>query len=170
MKIILLGLLFLLCFDLQAGIRKSKLKVLYVGGSSDVYANINRGKVDSALLLEGAKKRTVAFEKLLKQYFKYVTAIDAKDYQPVLSEDYDVTVMDGLPQPIVPPTTQEDPSLDFLCFQILLTCGNGDFCFHSVFNRLFISVRKINIFNLDTINHHQMCIRDRPLPVEFRHA
>ena len=109
MKIILLGLLFLLCFDLQAGIRKSKLKVLYVGGSSDVYANINRGKVDSALLLEGAKKRTVAFEKLLKQYFKYVTAIDAKDYQPVLSEDYDVTVMDGLPQPIVPPTTQEDP-------------------------------------------------------------
>ena len=49
MKIILLGLLFLLCFDLQAGIRKSKLKVLYVGGSSDVYANINRGKVDSAL-------------------------------------------------------------------------------------------------------------------------
>ena len=31
MKIILLGLLFLLCFDLQAGIRKSKLKVLYVG-------------------------------------------------------------------------------------------------------------------------------------------
>ena len=75
MKIILLGLLFLLCFDLQAGIRKSKLKVLYVGGSSDVYANINRGKVDSALLLEGAKKRTVAFEKLLKQYFKYVTAI-----------------------------------------------------------------------------------------------
>ena len=109
MKIILLGLLFLLCLDLQAGIRKSKLKVLYVGGSSDVYANINRGKVDSALLLEGAKKRTVAFEKLLKQYFKYVTAIDAKDYQPVLSEDYDVTVMDGLPQPIVPPTTQEDP-------------------------------------------------------------
>ena len=51
----------------------------------------------------------MAFEKLLKQYFKYVTAIDAKDYQPVLSEDYDVTVMDGLPQPIVPPTMQEDP-------------------------------------------------------------
>lgn len=109
MKIILLGLLLLLCCDLQAGIKKSKLKILYVGGSSDVYANINRGKVDSTLLLEGAKKRTAAFEKLLKEYFRYVTAIDAKDYQPSLSENYDVTVMDGLPQPIAPTTTQEDP-------------------------------------------------------------
>ncbi len=42
----------------------------------------------------------------------------------------------------------------FSCFQILLTRGNGDFCFHSVFNRLFISVRKINIFNLDPVNYH----------------
>ena len=66
MKIILLGLLFLLCLDLQAGIRKSKLKVLYVGGSSDVYANINRGRVDSAILLEGAKIRKKKKKKLLK--------------------------------------------------------------------------------------------------------
>ena len=42
----------------------------------------------------------------------------------------------------------------FSVSRFCLRVGNGDFCFHSVFNRLFISVRKINIFNLDPVNYH----------------
>lgn len=81
---------------LTAGIRKSNLKVLYVGGSPD----INTGsRTDSAELAESVKKRMASFEKMLKRYFREVTVTDAKDCRPALSDHYDVTVMDGKPAP-----------------------------------------------------------------------
>lgn len=75
---------------LQAGIRKSNLKVLYVGGSPDVDYVGNRP--DSAVLAQSSAKRMASFDKMLKRYFRQVTVIRAKAYRPELSDNYDVTV------------------------------------------------------------------------------
>ena len=58
---------------LQAGIRKSNLKVLYVGGSPDVDYVGNRP--DSAVLAQSSAKRMASFDKMLKRYFRQVTVI-----------------------------------------------------------------------------------------------
>lgn len=99
-NIICIIILLLFTFSLQAGIRKSNLKILYVGGSPDIEQTVSRP--DSAVLAQSVVQRMGAFEKMLKRYFKQVRVIDAKDYRPALSEDYDVTVMDGKPRPILP--------------------------------------------------------------------
>lgn len=93
--IICIVLCWCLSGGLQAGIRKSNLKVLYVGGSPDVDYVGNRP--DSA-------------EKMLKRYFRQVTVIRAKTYRPELSDNYDVTVMDGRPDPILPGIMERDSS------------------------------------------------------------
>ncbi|GHT59119.1 hypothetical protein AGMMS50239_05040 [Bacteroidia bacterium] len=88
--------------------QKSDLKILYVGGSSDWskehFAN------DSIAFQKSIQERTKSFEKMLKQYFKSVTVIQAKDYTEAASQKYDVTVMDGTPKPIVPRVTEKDAS------------------------------------------------------------
>lgn len=76
---------------LQAGIRKSNLKVLYVGGSPDVDYVGNRP--DSAVLAQSSAKRMASFDKMLKRYFRQVTVIRAQAYRPELSDNYDVTVI-----------------------------------------------------------------------------
>ena len=43
-----------------------------------------------------------SFEKLLKYYFKQVTVVHANDYTVDMSDNYDVTIMDGVPRPIEP--------------------------------------------------------------------
>ena len=93
---------------LQAGIRKSNLKVLYVGGSPDVDYVGNRP--DSAVLAQSSAKRMASFDKMLKRYFRQVTVIRAKAYRPELSDNYDVTVMDGRPAPILPGIMERDSS------------------------------------------------------------
>ena len=60
---------------LQTGIRKSNLKVLYVGGSPDVDYVGNRP--DSAVLAQSSAKRMASFDKMLKRYFRQVTVIPA---------------------------------------------------------------------------------------------
>jgi len=42
------------------------------------------------------------FKQFLGQYFKTVKLMDAKDYKPSLSNDYDVTIFDAMPPAIVP--------------------------------------------------------------------
>ena len=91
---------------LQAGIRKSNLKVLYVGGSPDVDYVGNRP--DSAVLAQSSAKRMASFDKMLKRYFRQVTVIRAQAYRPELSDNYDVTVMDGRPAPILPGIMERD--------------------------------------------------------------
>lgn len=100
--------LLLLAGTLNAGIRKSDLRVLYVGGSPDI-DNMS-ARPDSALVAQSVVKRMASFEKMLKRYFKQVTVIHARDYRAALSDDYDVTVMDGKPTPILPEIMERNAS------------------------------------------------------------
>lgn len=79
---------------------KSDLKILYVGGSPEMETMIHR--VEPSVLEKSARKRTAAFEKLLKRYFKKVEVVDARDYVPEMSDRYDVTIMDGIPPELRP--------------------------------------------------------------------
>lgn len=107
---------------LTAGIRKSNLKVLYVGGSPD----INTGsRTDSAELAGSVKKRMASFEKMLKRYFREVTVTDAKDYRPALSDHYDVTVMDGRPTPIRPAIREKDASGNIVRYEAAAYLPDG---------------------------------------------
>lgn len=78
----------------QVSIQKSNLKVLYVGGSpnfsNETYKKPEEREAD-------VSRRMASFEQLLNTYFVSVTTVSAKDYQTVLSDSYDVTVMDGIP-------------------------------------------------------------------------
>ena len=83
---------------------KSDVSVLYVGGSSDLETVVT--KVDSAVLAEDVKARMASFEQMLKEYFKNVAVVDAKDYVANLSDNYDVTIFDGVP-PVLEPRKVE---------------------------------------------------------------
>jgi len=82
-------------------IKKSSLKVLYVGGSPD-FNTTGVSDIPADIINASVVKRMNSFEKYLKEYFTSVTVIKAEDYTQDLSYKYDVTVMDGLPKPIVP--------------------------------------------------------------------
>ncbi len=96
-KFILVLFLIALCTNIEAQ-RKTNLRILFVGGSSDFYT-MGGAKVDSIKQKNSAEIRTASFGKLLRQYFKNVTVINAVDYIPTLSESYDVTIFDGKPTP-----------------------------------------------------------------------
>ena len=104
--LILIGFL-LLVVGLQAGIKKSNLKILYVGGSPDI--NTISEKIDSLTVTQSVTRRMASFEKMLKQYFKQVMVIRAEDYRASLSDDYDVTIMDGRPREIEPEVRKTVP-------------------------------------------------------------
>lgn len=99
-KIFISCLLVLCCGTLGAAVKKSSLRVLYVGGNSN-YETMGVD-IDSATIAASVKERTAAFGSFLKLYFKEVKVIDAKDYKPVLSDNYDVTILDGKPIPMRP--------------------------------------------------------------------
>lgn len=91
-------LLFFLALSITsyAQISKSKLNVLYVGGTGNFYEIIQ--KYPSAEAKEAdIKRRMASFEGMLKRYFDKVTVVHARDYKAELSSGYDVTVMDGVP-------------------------------------------------------------------------
>ena len=98
--IIMVVFLLALCCSLQAGIKKSNLRVLYVGGTPDM--DTYSAQHDSLETARSVAERMAAFEEMLKRYFKHVTVMNAKDYKAELSNNYDVTVMDGRPEPIEP--------------------------------------------------------------------
>ena len=93
-------LCLVLCQSVDAGIHKKNLKILYVGGTPDFEYFVTSH--DSTEIAESAKKRMHSFEKLLKYYFKQVTVVHANDYTVDMSDNYDVTIMDGVPRPIEP--------------------------------------------------------------------
>lgn len=82
-------------------LRKYALKVLYVGGATDMYPDTYKG--DTVALHADAARRTAAFRDMLSKYFTTVRTMNAENYTQQCSEGYDVTIMDGTPgKPIRP--------------------------------------------------------------------
>ena len=102
MKRILLFVLSVVIFgiSMSAAVKKTKLSVLYVGGHSNMETFAT--DYDKAANEQSKKERMASFEQFLNEYFTTVKVIDAKDYNYKMSYDYDVTVMDGQPNPIEP--------------------------------------------------------------------
>lgn len=98
--------LFLLCTLLMVGItmmgavKKTKLRVLYVGGHSNLETFAN--DYDKTENERSMKERMASFEQFLNQYFTTVKVIQGKDYNYKMSYNYDVTIMDGVPTPLKP--------------------------------------------------------------------
>lgn len=95
------ALMFLVCnattIHAQKNIKKVDLNVLYVGGS----ANWEKDAFETPeAKANDVARRTASFASMLKTYFTQVTTVDASDYNQALSDQYDVTVMDGTPKPI----------------------------------------------------------------------
>lgn len=104
--LLLCALTLLLCVGVQATTKKSNLKILYVGGSSDL--NTWGTKVDSVFLRQSAAERMASFEEMLNTYFETVEVMDAKDYLPEMSDRYDVTIFDGKPRQLTPPKIEKN--------------------------------------------------------------
>lgn len=83
-----------------ATIKKQKLNVLYLGGQVDwshgEYGFIDHFKSEAEYEQEKIKRKA-SFEVLLRTYFTKVKTMDAKDWKPEMSNDYDVTIFDGVP-------------------------------------------------------------------------
>lgn len=95
-KLLRYVLLLFLCLPVILAaqeIGKSKLHVLYVGGSPN--AMDQHYQSPEAFQLS-VKERMQSFEEMLNRYFETVTVMHASSYNPAISSDYDVTVMDGV--------------------------------------------------------------------------
>ena len=100
-RILLFVLSVVICgISMSAAVKKTKLSVLYVGGHSNMETFAT--DYDKAANEQSKKERMASFEQFLNEYFSTVKVIDAKDYNYKMSYDYDVTVMDGQPNPIEP--------------------------------------------------------------------
>ena len=99
-KLIILFMALMAYADLGAAVKKTNLKVLYVGGHSNM--ETFGTDFDKEANDHSVAERMASFEKFLREYFSTVKVIDARDYNYKLSYDYDVTVMDGQPEPIEP--------------------------------------------------------------------
>ena len=109
MKRIFLTLSLLLCCFLGLSAQKKQaVSVLYVGGSPEIETIGTGTPLDPALVARSAAERTAAFEKFLKKNFKTVKVVNAKDYHFSMSEYYDVTIIDGTPDPIAPGIREVD--------------------------------------------------------------
>ncbi|MDD6894268.1 MAG: protein-disulfide reductase DsbD N-terminal domain-containing protein [Prevotellaceae bacterium] len=95
---------FAICVATSAAVKKTNLRVLYVGGHSDM-ETMGIGAYDTAANDRSAAQRMAAWESYLKEYFTTVKAISGKDYHYTMSNDYDVTIIDGDPKPIEPRRT-----------------------------------------------------------------
>lgn len=108
MKKLLILLCLIGCVAISRGeeIKKSNLRILYVGGSAN--SDIFSGKGDSAEAQKSIEERMNSFKEMLERYFTSVKVINAQDYTAALSSDYDVTVMDGTPKSILPKVVEKD--------------------------------------------------------------
>ena len=99
-RLINFTLLACLTIMAQAAVKKTNLRVLYVGGHSNM--ETFGTDYDKEANAKSITERMASFEQFLREYFTTVKVIDAKDYNYRLSYDYDVTVMDGEPTPLKP--------------------------------------------------------------------
>lgn len=82
--------------------KKQPLKVLYVGGQTDMYEAPAEQR-DSLV-----KARCDAFRNLLEQYFTSVTVLVGDQYSAEMSKNYDVTILDGRPKAITERSYERD--------------------------------------------------------------
>ncbi len=83
-----------------AKVKPMKLRVLYLGGQSDWAHGEFYGPdhfKSEADFQKSVEDRTNAFGNLLRTYFTTVKTMQAKDWKPEMSNDYDVTIFDGKP-------------------------------------------------------------------------
>ena len=92
---------FLVCIGAKAQVEKTNLRVLYVSGHSDI-ETMGIASYDTAAYDKSVVERAAAWEQYLNQYFTTVKAVRGADYNYRMSYDYDVTVIDGIPQPVEP--------------------------------------------------------------------
>lgn len=112
MKKILLFVLFAswMITGYCAGDKKpSELRILYLAGNSDWNPDA-RGMLAEGVIEKGLELRKQAFGDLLRKYFSEVTVIEATDYSPEMSDEYDVTIFDGLPPVLEQRQMQRDAS------------------------------------------------------------
>jgi len=95
LSFLLIGLLT--CCALSAAVKKTPLRVLYVGGSADMDV-VGGEKVDTVALEKSKKGRMAAFSQFLNDYFSTVKVVEGKDYAAAMSDQYDVTIFDGKPK------------------------------------------------------------------------
>jgi hypothetical protein len=90
-----------------------QLRVLYVGYSPEKPLPPNSLRIGAGIsddrFEEDLRSRMDAFKSLLNKYFGEVATIDARDYKEEISDDYDVTIFDGLPEPVRPQILERDP-------------------------------------------------------------
>lgn len=95
---------FLVCIGAKAQVEKTNLRVLYVSGHSDI-ETMGIASYDTAAHDKSVVERAAAWEQYLNQYFTTVKSVRGADYNYRMSYDYDVTVIDGIPQPVEPRPT-----------------------------------------------------------------
>lgn len=104
MKKILLSIVAVgLAGSLAFAAKKQPLKVLYVGGMTDMYYRADLENKDALV-----KERTEAFKDMLEKYFTTVTAINGSEYNTDMSKEYDVTILDGRPKALKPSNMVKD--------------------------------------------------------------
>lgn len=104
MKTILLSLLLTCVLTGGYGQERQNLKVLYVGYAPDRPLPEHYKTATGGDLMENSfKPRMAQFKAMLSRYFTEVETIDAREYAESLSENFDVTIFDALPNPIVEP-------------------------------------------------------------------
>ncbi len=97
-------------------VKKENLKVLYVGGTSEIspYA---KEKPAPELIEASVQNRMKAFETLLKTYFTDVTVIRSKEFKEELADNFDVTIIDGMPSERVPLYTEKDEKGNYTVYK-----------------------------------------------------
>jgi len=100
----------------KSAVKKENLKVLFVGGTSEIsaYAQSKPAPED---IEASVQKRMKAFETLLKTYFTEVTVIRAKEFREELSDNFDVTIIDGMPPERVPLYTEKDDKGNYTVYK-----------------------------------------------------
>ncbi|MBQ4446460.1 MAG: hypothetical protein II910_09445, partial [Prevotella sp.] len=99
-KNLLLSAFLLASLTMMGAVKKTKLRVLYVGGHSNI--ETFAADYDKAENERSMKERMASFEQFLNQYFTTVKVVMGDDYNYKMSYDYDVTIMDGRPKPLEP--------------------------------------------------------------------
>jgi len=99
-KNFLLSALLMVSISMMGAVKKTKLRVLYVGGHSNIETFAT--DYDKAENERSMKERMASFEQFLNQYFTTVKVVMGDDYNYKMSYDYDVTIMDGRPKPLEP--------------------------------------------------------------------
>lgn len=89
---------------MAATVKKTNLKILYVGGHSDI-ETFGVADYDKEVHAKSIETRTAAWKSFLETYFTTVKTVQGKDYNYKMSYDYDVTIIDGDPKPLEPRRT-----------------------------------------------------------------